>query len=301
MMPRTTEILLTVALLSGCMPGSPSRANPFPLHAQPREGALQAMQRSDLNELFLYDFLPQELPIQDDFSVDRTRSRWSQAGDPTSPGPGRVPAGHQRDRTARDGVRLDTTYYFRWDTSSTGADSLAVHVAAPELRAHDQDLTVWPVTLEVVDAWPPYNVFDTLDQNTPDTLGVNPDVLQDSLLVYTVDADTRTYMQGERRSPILWEDDYAYINGTYPVDPPTIGWPPSMVWTGRAFLSVRSATAYGLADRLTSVPIDLSYQVSDSVYLSFFHQPQGLSGDDRSSRSTACSWNSMRRWRTSGT
>ncbi len=285
MMPRKTEILLTVALLSGAHAGFAQPGESLsPLHAQPREGALQAMQRSDLNELFLYDFLPQELPIQDDFSVDRTRSRWSQAGDPD------VSLDQIVYRLDTNGTELpemefalDTTYYFRWDTSSTGADSLAVQLPLPSYALTIRDLTVWPVSLVVVDAWPPYNVFVSLDQNTQDTLGVNPDVIQDSLLVYTVDADTRTYMQGGTQVPlILWEDDYAYINGTYPVDPPTIG-VATFDGLDRTGFPYRfdQPTAYGLADRLTSVPIDLSYQVSDSVYLSFFHQPQGLSGDDQ--------------------
>ncbi|MEZ4758374.1 MAG: hypothetical protein R2810_01115 [Flavobacteriales bacterium] len=127
------------------------------------------MQRSDLSELFLYDFLPQELPI-------RT----------ISPSTGPAHAGHgpvtdvsldqivYRLDTSRTELpemefALDTTYYFRWDTSSTGADSLAVQLPLPSYALTIGDLTVWPVTFEVVDAWPPYNVFDTLDQNTPDT------------------------------------------------------------------------------------------------------------------------------------
>src|SRR5690606_33729509 len=37
--------------------------------------------------------------------------------------------------------------------------------------------------------------------------------------------------------------------------------------------------AYGIADRLTSVPINLAFSAADSVYLSFFYQARGLSGD----------------------
>ncbi|MEZ4758373.1 MAG: hypothetical protein R2810_01110 [Flavobacteriales bacterium] len=81
----------------------------------------------------------------------------------------------------------------------------------------------------------------------------------------------------ERRSlDPYWEDDYAYISRTYPVDPPTIGVATfdGLDRTGFPYPVRCRPTAYGLADRLTSVPIGLSYQVSDSVYLSFFHQPR---------------------------
>ena len=42
----------------------------------------------------------------------------------------------------------------------------------------------------------------------------------------------------------------------------------------------RFINAYGIADHLTSVPIDLEYLPSDSIYLSFYYQNIGLSGDD---------------------
>jgi len=58
-----------------------------------------------------------------------------------------------------------------------------------------------------------------------DTAFYTPDLVQDSLLVYTVAANTQLYEfpDGSTEPLILWEDDDVYINGTYPIDPPTIG------------------------------------------------------------------------------
>lgn len=79
---------------------------------------------------------------------------------------------------------------------------------------------------------------------------------------------------------ILWEDDDVHVNGTYPIDPPSIGVASfdGLSRTGMPYDFV-TYTSYGIADRLTSVPIDLEYPASDSVYLSFFYQAQGRSGD----------------------
>lgn len=75
-----------------------------------------------------------------------------------------------------------------------------------------------------------------------------------------------------------WCDNAAYINCTFPVEPPTVG---------VATLDGLDATGYpyqffpedawGWADTLTSLPIDLSSHVpGDSLYLTFFIQPEGI-------------------------
>lgn len=252
-----------------------------PLHAQPQAAAGKAMLKSDLNEVFIYQFDPQELPIVDDFSVARTRSLWSQAGDP--------------------GVTLDQVYYrlevagisaadmvFSTDTSfsymvdTVGVDTIVV-TPNPSSQVVVYDIDVYPVTSMTITAWPPYSIWDTVGFNSPDTIGINPDLVQDSLFVYTVAPDPRTYLQNGVQVPfILWEDDHVYINGTYPVDPPTIG-VATFDGLDRTGFPYRfdQPTAYGRADRMTSVPIDLDYVVGDSLYLSFYFQPQGLSGDDQ--------------------
>jgi hypothetical protein len=73
---------------------------------------------------------------------------------------------------------------------------------------------------------------------------------------------------------ILWQDFNAYINSSFPIDPPTYGVATfdGLDSTGSPY--VFTSTAYGIADYLTSNPIDLT-TVVDSVFLSFYYQPQG--------------------------
>lgn len=73
----------------------------------------------------------------------------------------------------------------------------------------------------------------------------------------------------------LWVDNFVYRNTTMGVNPPTYG-----VATfdgtnefGKAY-APGASNSYGVADYLTSKPIDLS--VGDSIFLSFFSQPKGL-------------------------
>ncbi len=75
----------------------------------------------------------------------------------------------------------------------------------------------------------------------------------------------------------LWFDDYAYINNTYPINPPTIGVATldGLNQYGQPYNN-SSTSNYGTADYLTSNPIDISaYTESDSLYLSFFFEAQG--------------------------
>ncbi len=81
--------------------------------------------------------------------------------------------------------------------------------------------------------------------------------------------------------PGLWEDQYAFINNTYGVNPVSIGVATldAIDHTGRIY---ENANSFGfIADHLTSHPIDLDYLPSDAVFLSFFYQPGGI-GDEPS-------------------
>jgi len=77
----------------------------------------------------------------------------------------------------------------------------------------------------------------------------------------------------------LWMDNYAFVNNTYPIFPPTIGVATldGLNENGRPYDPFISNNAYGRADRLTSKPINLTgLSEADSLYLSFFYQPMGL-------------------------
>ena len=77
--------------------------------------------------------------------------------------------------------------------------------------------------------------------------------------------------------PNLWVDSNAFINTTYPINPPTIGVATleGINSKGKPYNNVYP-TSYGVADYLTSRNINLNLNTQDSVYLSFFYQPEGL-------------------------
>ncbi len=83
----------------------------------------------------------------------------------------------------------------------------------------------------------------------------------------------------------LWADRYAFINSTYAINPPTVG-----VATLDAINDTGAIYTYAtptpfIADSLTSLPIRLDslfggtpspITAADSLYLSFYYQPQGV-------------------------
>ena len=73
----------------------------------------------------------------------------------------------------------------------------------------------------------------------------------------------------------IWKDFYTYVNASFPIDPPTYGVATfdGLDSTGYPY-NFTNPTAYGIADYLTSESIDLTSPI-DSVFLSFYYQPQG--------------------------
>ncbi len=254
-----------------------------PLGVVPRPGnEAPAWKAGGLNEVFLYDNAPQTLPVVDDFSVDRTRHRNAAHGDAN------VHLNEVVYRIVVDGesradmaFMTDTSYHYTFQVEE---DTLIIVVQPnPAQVAIVRDLGTYPVQEQSMFVWPPYTVIDTAGTSYADTLALDPDLLQDSLLVYTVDADPRTYINPDNstRPWILWEDDDAYVNNSFPINPPTIGVATldGMDRTGYPYDPL-NPNVNGSADKLTSVPIDLAYSAGDSIYLSFFCQPIGRSGDD---------------------
>lgn len=250
------------------------------LSARPAEEAVRTKSDDGVNRYYNYLFETQQLPLMDDFSIDRTRKRNARVGDA--------------------GVTLESTLYrlevagvsaadMRYSTDTTfrteidGSDPpVTTRTPLPSVQVTVRDLSVYPPTSIVVEAWPAYNIRDSLTAQPPDTTHLqSPHLIQDSLLVYEVASASGTYIMNGTPTPlILWQDDDVYINGTYPVDPPTIGVATfdGLARTGYPY-DFANYTAYGRADKLTTVPINLEFPASDSIYLSFFYQAKGLSGD----------------------
>ena len=75
----------------------------------------------------------------------------------------------------------------------------------------------------------------------------------------------------------LWQDKEVYVNNTMSATPPTRGVATldGLNEYGRPYFAQPFNS--GLADSLTCLPLDLSgYTPNDSIYLSFYYQPQGL-------------------------
>jgi hypothetical protein len=76
--------------------------------------------------------------------------------------------------------------------------------------------------------------------------------------------------------PSLWSDKYAFINKTYPFNPPSVGVATldALNFDGSHYPEAGSSPYQ--ADYLTSQPINLNYLPDDNIYLSFYFQPGGL-------------------------
>ncbi|MBL7965043.1 MAG: T9SS type A sorting domain-containing protein [Flavobacteriales bacterium] len=252
----------------------------LPLRSMPVPGVLPPL-RTGVNNWFIYEYLPQQLPVIDDFSVDRTRKRNARPGDADVTFDQTVYHLEVAGASTPDmRFSADTTWSYLVDT--TDPDNIIItSTFNPPVQVTVRDITVFPSPAQVVECFPAYTIFDTVGTTTPDTLGISADYVQDSLLVYIVAADPRLYYfpDGTTRPLILWEDDNVFINGTYPVDPPTQGVATFEGLDRTGIPYNNSPSSHGIADLLTSVPINLQWPAGDSIYLSFFHQPVGLSGD----------------------
>jgi hypothetical protein len=73
-----------------------------------------------------------------------------------------------------------------------------------------------------------------------------------------------------------WEDNYVLINNTYSNTQITTGIATFDALDDAGNLYATASSARFEADRLTSLPLNLNYSASDSVFLSFYYQPGGL-------------------------
>ncbi len=73
-----------------------------------------------------------------------------------------------------------------------------------------------------------------------------------------------------------WLDNKVYINNSFGKNSPTKGVATFDGFDHRGAPYINSSFGYGVCDSLTSLPINLNYAASDSIYLSFYIQPQGF-------------------------
>ncbi len=256
-----------------------------PLTMRPVPQNAQAAAKATGNVHFIYQNIPQPLPIVDDFSVDRTRKL---VAGPDDPG---VTLQETIYHLEVDGISTpdmafstDTTFHYFIDT--TDPDTVILwREALQEVQVLRRDVNIYPVIEDLITAWPAYHIIDSIAIPPQDTVHLpSPQLMQDSLLVYLVEPVNATYDNNGIPVPwILWEDDDVLVNNDFPVNPPSLGVATfdGLSRNGLPY-NFMNFNAHGVADHLTSVPIQLNYSAADSIYLSFFYQPQGLSGDDQS-------------------
>ena len=187
-----------------------------------------------------------------------------------------------------DGLPMDT-----FICSSDTTWSYLFHNTIPDSLISKTPLTAYQVVFynhpadpfapsDTAICWDPFEIYDTIVlASTPDTidsLGIVLDTLisiSDTFKVYPPD----TSVGGVTNS--LWIDEDVFVNSTYPIEPITVGVATfdGLNQYGAPHNGFSDPAGYGVADYLTSKPIDLSYAVTDSVYLSFYYQPQGIGND----------------------
>ncbi len=223
--------------------------------------------------IYIYEVDTLGLPLQDDFSTDKFRKYNAKPGDANvtsivefllENGGTPYPAG--------TGFSTAQTYQITYDTLPGGGDTLMfVPLSGTSITVND--LTQYPVVGISQVVYPCYNILDTVFSPSPDTIYTTCDLVQDSVYIY--------FVSSIDQSSAIWLDSYAYRNYRWAVNPPTLGVVTfdGIDENGYPYeFSIPTTVDY--ADALTSKPIDLSSTVvGDSIYLSFFYQPQGL-GDD---------------------
>ena len=214
--------------------------------------------------LYLLDTV--SLPFVDDFSRDRSTARslpissdtfFYVTGDCLYSLPG--------IELSFESMHRDTAWSYSYDLVAGQLDSMALPA---------QTIIQWDnagcqfTSLDTLFLWPEYYRY------TYDSLGV---ILDSSLVMGDTTLSLTSLVVERYTSSVVWQNNGAYINATYPIFPPSIGCATLDGLSASGMPYDKSNTeAYGVADYLTSSPINLQGLSNDSnVYLSFFYQPTG--------------------------
>jgi len=223
------------------------------------------------SDIYIYNIDTVSLPFLDEFSRNQFKQYDAEPGDVNVVTQTYYHLYDQPGTTKLDDTvkfMLTRTYLIEYDT--VGGVTTQTNTPLDSMLITINDLTQYPVAGTVDTVWPRYNIIDTLWlPSSPDTIYIAiPDLVQDSVKIHFVSSVGDTS---------LWQDNYAYWNHRYPVNPPTIGVATldGLDENGYPYDFVNT-TLTGIADYLTSKPIDLGgLTASDSVFLSFYYQPQG--------------------------
>lgn len=177
----------------------------------------------------------------------------------------------------------DTTYTYIYDTvPGSGFDSIILVSKTPfsSTFVDVYDIDHYEITIQNTEVWPAHNYYDSLwTGSSPDLILVeqSPDLIQDSSTVYFVASLPED-------SVAIWVDNFVFRNNTFPINPLSIGVATFDGLNENGYpYDWSSASAQGVADYLTSKPINLgtkvgggNYSDADSIYFSFAFQAGGL-------------------------
>jgi len=213
------------------------------------------------------------MPFIDDFSTNRTREfKWLENNyTDTFFNVIGTCLGNENITTLQVTMRNDTSWYYTFDTANLTVDSFPKPAQAYTFFGPATN-NCFGATPQTFYYWPEYyRYFYNAQTAKFDSVFVtNPpsEILYYAPVIYFAKGQPGT----------LWVDNYAYINNTYPILPPSIGVATldGLNEFGMPYNNASNNT-YGDADVLTSKGVNLSgLSEGDSVYLSFFYEPKGL-------------------------
>lgn len=232
-----------------------------------REGIQKSLANSfDSTIIFWMDTL--QLPLFDDFSTNKYQVREANFSDLDLVSDKKYRLLDSLTEFSLDGdakyssaVTYKRTYTD--DTTFTDENFIPINIKVG-------DLSVYPVVYNDVPVYPPFYIYDSL--NVPGDISdtvwiVTPDLVQDS---------ATQFIKIIKDSSLIWIDKYAYHNYDFAISPWSLG---VMTFDGVDDFGnpySENSNESGVADYLTSKPIDMTpYTAADSVYFSFLYQSGG--------------------------
>lgn len=161
-------------------------------------------------------------------------------------------------------LMTDTTYSIKYDTTIGNL----VNYPNPQIKVFFYQNAQFPTLVtDSIKGWPNYEIYS--DSLINDTTFIEPDT------AFANQIDSIRFVFDSPK--YLWTSNGVLLNNSFAVNPPSYGVATfdGVDFTGYPY-DFASQNAYGLADELTSKPIDLSFQATDSIFLSFFYQAGGL-------------------------
>lgn len=233
---------------------------------------------SNNSHYFILDTI--NLPFIDDFSSNKFKSYYSW----DYPAPTDSIAIRwtlNGDTLPEVNVSEDTTKHYYYKLDSAFSATLSVNIANGQL---DSAVAYAPYQVIYYNGYNPFIPNDTVYYWQPEEVYtfynssgniVGTITVEVTYITLQNNFDTIKIYQPDNSS--LWIDNFAFLNPTYPIYPPSVGVATldGIDETGMPYNFV-TGLPYGPADYLTTKPINLAvYQPSDSLYLSFYYQPQG--------------------------